>query len=235
MKQTDLLLAALGADQDRTLAAHVARLQAGGDWAQVAGGYLFGAPRLSDLLAAPTRRVRVVVPLLMCDGVLSQRTLPELRRQAAARDEQLVIAEPIGLNEGLAALMATEARRLALGAGWSCGACGLLLAAHGTQENPASARRTEQLAEQMRGLGEFAEVRTGYLSQTPSVADQARAFARPFIVVGLFAGMGSHAREDVPAALAGARQDFLHVPAIGAVAGLADLIADAAGKALATL
>lgn len=236
MPPVELLLAALGSARDAgpasMLADHITRLRATGRWGRVDGGFLLAEPRLSAALERPWAGMRVIVPLLMCDGVVSGKILPGLQAQAADGGERVRIAPPVGAAPDFPALVAAEAEALALRAGWVPAETGLLLAAHGTLENPASITATQGVAAALRQLDRFAAIRTGFLSQSPYLGEAAAGFDRRFVTVGLFAAPGGHAAHDVPEALRCARQVFIHLPAIGAVPAMADLIAREARRVI---
>lgn len=80
---------------------------------------------------------------------------------------------------------------------------GLLLIAHGSARSPQARVATDRLAQAVAASGRFAEVRTAFLKQDPSIAEALAAMAAPRILaVPNFAAEGYFTRTVIPAALA---------------------------------
>jgi len=163
-----------------------------------------------------------VLPFFMAEGWFTRRQLPG--RLSAARWAGPGPLAAFGHHPALADLAAGIAQQAAVRHGLPDDAT-LVLAAHGSAVSRASATRTEELAEALRGLTRL-RVITGYIEEAPFVRDVARLDG-PALCLPLFATRAGHVAEDLPAALAEAGFRGPLLPAIGEHAEAARLIAQA--------
>ena len=77
----------------------------------------------------------------------------------------------------------------------------LILAAHGSRSSSNPAQSAARIKAEIIDAGEFADVRLGFVSLAPSIAEVA-VCAAPAICLPLFAARAGHVQVDVPAALA---------------------------------
>ncbi len=265
-RPADLLLIAHGS-RDRALQAdaletHAHALRQKGAFGRVATGYLLGGPGPAEALQSLDAPCVFIVPHFMSAGYFAQTAVPAAlglegwpppgltadpglggqvvqRPGRDGRPQRLCYCPPTGSHPDLHQV----GRRLSLAAcaaaGLAPGRTGLLVIGHGTARDPASAAATHRQAERLAEPGDFALVRAAFLEQAPrptaALADMA---AEEIIVLGLFAGLGRHGGEDLPA-LAGpaaARGQRLHFAGIiGQDAAMAELILDLIRRTQAAL
>lgn len=114
-------------------------------------------------------------------------------------------------------------------------ASALLLVGHGSSRVPQAREATDRLAEAIRKTGRFAEVRTAFLKQSPSIAEALGSLTAPSVtVVPNFAGEGYFTRTVIPAALqeAGYTGAIRQTQAVGAHPRMEDIIRRRAVEAL---
>ncbi|MCU0839032.1 MAG: hypothetical protein MUE49_09965 [Rhodospirillales bacterium] len=212
-----------------SLNAHATALRRPGRFAEVHVAALRGG---GDEPAAVYGRLRVrrafVVPMMMCDGQTVRRELPAAFAAAAgppAGGPELIFCPPVGTHPDLAALIAERAAAAAIAAGRRPAATRVLLIGHGSSRLPASAAATEQQAQRLRRRRLFAGTAVAFLEQEPRLDGVLAALPGPVIAVGLFAGAGRHAAEDVAAAMAACgRPDVYDLGPIGTDRGLVPII-----------
>ncbi|MGC2856601.1 CbiX/SirB N-terminal domain-containing protein [Novispirillum sp. DQ9] len=129
---------------------------------------------------------------------------------------------------------AEQARRLPADAA-STPNTALLLVGHGSSRAPQARDATDRLAEAVRKSGRFAEVRTAFLKQSPSIAEALATVTAPAVtVVPNFAAEGYFTRSVIPAALAeaGFAGSLRQTRAVGAHPRMEDIIRRRAVEAL---
>jgi sirohydrochlorin cobaltochelatase len=135
-----------------------------------------------------------VVPYFIGLGKHTEALIPGKLGITCKVSTDLVYCPPVGCHPDLPRLI----HRRAIAASTDPAATTLLLIGHGSKEGGAN-RTPEAIAEALRGLGGFAEVKTAYLEQAPFAADwralvtNSRVIAQPLL---LSAGM--HASADLP-------------------------------------
>lgn len=210
-----------GAGNDRLVyeIAEQARLRS--DYSGVHGCFISKEPSLKsvieDLPAGPV----TVYPLFMSDGYFVSKAIP----RSIGNSHRANVMIPVGLNRQLPRLVADVARQAAQSTGWSASACQLLLAAHGSKHDRASYNATEDVAETIRTMNQFAMVSTSFLEERPFVDQQLADIGGPVLVAGLFIGQGMHGSEDVPRAVRECgRDDVVLLPPMTRWPGLVELI-----------
>ncbi|NTU80540.1 MAG: sirohydrochlorin chelatase [Chloroflexales bacterium] len=188
-----------------------ARLRERGAAPLVAAGVLnYSRPTLDEVVRRLVGRgasAITVQPYLLVPGYFTRvalpRTLDALRaaHPAIAFDQ----AEPLGAHPDLAALVRQRAE--AAGAG---PASAVLLAAHGSPD-PTANVPIHAVAAMLADADVFADVSVCYLGlNAPDIptafAAQVAAGVQHLVVVPYFLQLGDHVAEDVPTALAAARQ-----------------------------
>lgn len=194
---------------------------------------LNGAPLLGDAvasLAAAHCREILVYPFFMSDGYFTRTRLPQSLRAHQPSVPWLVLP-PLGLDAGLPASIARKAHCVAQHENLPCDDVRLLIVGHGSSQSRASADAADAIAAAIRGTRMFARVDTAFLEEAPFLADELAAIRGHTLVVGLFTGDGLHAREDVPAALAGTPHHYLG--AVGTWPGTVGLVAHRLGEEIA--
>lgn len=98
------------------------------------------------------------------------------------------------------------------------------LTAHGSPSDPASRQAAEALARRLARDGNWLAVQTAFLEEAPVLADAVAALRHPAVVLGLFAADGGHAVLDVTEALTRAARPTRYTGALGADAGIPDVV-----------
>lgn len=127
---------------------------------------------------------------------------------------------PVGCHPGLPRLI----HRHAIAAATDPTETTLLLIGHGSKEGGAN-RTPEAIAQALRTLGGFGEVKTAYLEQAPFAADWRDLVSKPHMVVQpLLLSAGMHASTDLPPLFEGSGAILLQ--GIGSDDEIAGLILD---------
>jgi sirohydrochlorin ferrochelatase len=137
----------------------------------------------------------VVYPLFMADGWFTQTHLPD--RLAAAGAGAVTQLAPFGLDPAVQELTVDLARTAA-----EQGATELLLAAHGSFRSPAPAAVARAMAAKISAETGLAQVETGFIDQSPRIAEVARGLGPSAVCLPFFAARGGHVIDDLPQALA---------------------------------
>ncbi len=201
-------------------------------------GFLKGEPAVEDALGTmPTGRV-VIVPMLMSGGYFANTAIPgrlNLAGHVTHRDgRELIYGGPVGLNPGMDALVLRAVHRVDPTAGRALGKTAILLVAHGSETDRAAGAAARALADHLTEQNFFREVHAGFLEETPRLSDWLeRGIDPPASVVGLFAGDGAHAEDDVRATLDAHERGryYAYTGSIGAEPGMVALILDEARRA----
>ena len=213
-----LLLIAHGSarypDAGRTVLAHAETIRAQGHFAEVAVGFLNGAPSAAEALAGLSTRTTHVVPFFIEDGYFTRVAVPKALDGGA----NLRFHPPIGTHPGMSGLIENRIARLLAGRG----PADIVLVGHGSAKSPG---RRMALHDHAERLG----VRVAFLEETPFLADALAEAKNPLVaVLGIFAGEGGHVRDDLPALIVAARErlgeGLLDLGSIGDEPGMADLI-----------
>ena len=186
---------------------HARRLREAGGFREVAAACINGSPGLAGTIDTLLAARIVVVPYLMAAGHSFGTVLPARLASARQRDK-VRLAAPVGTHPAIAELAACRAEELLVRKGWDRKATLLVLVAHGTSRDPASAAAARDHMRTLVATDRFAGVAAGYLDEPPSVAELLRGRAVPRAIgVGLFADAGPHGAGDAAA-------PFAHDPAV---------------------
>lgn len=182
--------------------AHADRLRETGHFGQVEVAFLAEGPPLQEILASLITRQVYVLPHFMGEGYFVMTVLPEalgLTGQVTSlQNQSIFLCRPPSTHPDFPSLVEALAVEAAQTAGLQAGEYDLVLAAHGSESNSASANFTEWVAQRISGVR---SVRQGFLEQAPQLADVLASSIRSTVVTGLFAANGAHAAVDVPAAI----------------------------------
>ena len=163
----------------------------------VRGATLAKTGSLEAALSAPPGQLIRIYPFFMSDGFFVRRELR--RRVAEATCNPVEYSAPFGLDPLLPALCVKRACEAIERSGCAARDSVLVLAAHGSRSNPASAEATRLVERRIREMGVFAEVRSGFVEEAPSIADAASGLgSRPAVCLPLFATSGGHVEGDIP-------------------------------------
>ncbi|MFO1154228.1 MAG: CbiX/SirB N-terminal domain-containing protein [Rhodospirillales bacterium] len=212
------------------LAGHAAALIGRQGVAEVHLAMLHGpGPRPDEVLLRITRRPIIIVPVMMCDGIAAGRAVIAA---FGAGHGDVRFCPPVGIHARLTSLIAQRAGRAADRMQRRLADAALLLIAHGSLRNPASADAACHQAAALRDTRMFANVAVAFLAQPPHLSMALRRLNGPIIAVGLFVATGHHGMSDVNGALADAsRSDVTYLGPIGADPGMASVIASMIGDA----
>ena len=164
-----------------------------------------------------------VFPLMMSDGWLMRRVLPDALK-AAGRGDTPVLT-PLGLMPAFRDHCADMIRVGVAENGHPAEATSVVLAAHGSARGPRPAACTRALAEELARVTGVRAVVPGYLEEAPFLADALRDAPEPAICLPCFATNAWHVTGDVPQAVREACFTGLVLPAAGTVTGVEAIIA----------
>lgn len=190
--------------------------------ALVAPAVLNGTPALSDAVSFLKARgclKLTVYPLFMSAGYFTSVRLPRQLADYCGAMEWQVVA-PLGLDANLPELICRRAREAAER---PLDSENVLIVAHGSRTSPESAMAAQNIASSVRASGLFASVESAFLEEPPFLDDVIAAADTRRLVIGLFAGDGRHARNDVLEALEATSHVYLG--AVGTWPEIADLVA----------
>ncbi|MBK8907104.1 MAG: hypothetical protein IPM60_04145 [Rhodospirillales bacterium] len=207
---------------------HAQTLQQRRGFKDVRAAALFGDGGLEQSLVGLGDPV-FIVPMFMANGYTVRTALPAALRGAgfpsAAAGRKVYECEPVGLSTGIADLIVAKGLAAAPGLALAPSELALILCAHGSDREPASAEAADLQVARVVATGCFRSVRAAYLEQRPVIGDSLRESKPPVAVVGLFSGGSQHATRDVEEAIADAPQArALNLGAIGADDGMAAVI-----------
>lgn len=220
--------------------AHAARLRGLGWFAEVDTAFFAGGTRPGDAIARLSSQTVYVVPHFMGAGYFVQDALPA-EIAPAADGRNIALCAPPSTHREFPALLAQLIAETADAAGLAKDACRVVLAAHGSEKNSASADHAAWVRGHIVG---FAGAETGFLEQEPRLESVLRIGKANTIVAGLFAASGAHATDDVMSAIQGAASTdgdpaIVYTGAVGASERMTPLFAaqiaaaDAAGGRVA--
>lgn len=167
----------------------------------------------------------VIFPLFMADGWFIRSALPDRLARAGATGAHILT--PFGLLPAVRTLAAKAAEGAALAQGWHPQDCTLILAAHGSGRSPHPAEAANQTASAIAASVPFAAIRTGFIEETPYLADMASGSGARAICLPLFIARWGHVIDDIPAALARAGFSGVLLDPVGTMAEVPALIARA--------
>ncbi len=221
-------------DAARPLLAHAETIRVSGRFSEVAAGTLLGEPNAVFVFNRLTAPIVHVVPFFLDDGYFTRIAIPDLLLPLAAGSRVIRFCRPVGLHDGIAAMLETRVIGYCDLYGTDPKSLTVLLVGHGSAQNPGRARALRRHATAMERGGRFGWVRVAHLEETPFVAD-ALAGARGHVVavIGYFANEGTHATKDLPGLIAAEREQRgtnwppVHdLGTIGSDAAMAGLIVD---------
>jgi sirohydrochlorin cobaltochelatase len=223
------------------LQAHAESIAARGLFSSVAAGFLRGTPSVEEALGSLPQREVYVVPFFLGRGYFTEVAVPgRLGLNSSANclhevgNRVLSYCEPIGCSPQFDAALAAMGRHACAANGLPVGSTTLLIVGHGNANLATASETLRQHTEAVAATGEFAAVRTAFIEEAPLLGDAlADLTDRDVIVIGALAGLGHHALDDIPDAVAAekARRDpsgpvLAFAGIIGSDPAMADLILD---------
>ena len=178
-----------------------------------------------------------VVPMFMAEGHFTRVALPAAVGLGASAARPVTICAALGAGEGLAEVILGRAVAACREHGLAPNRTSVVLAAHGSRDNPASRCAATAQSERLAGSGRFAAVRVAFLEEAPSLPTALEALDGDVLVVGLFALPGGHAEHDIPAIIAAERGRrrgrTVYTGAVGADPAIANAVLDLVENAAA--
>jgi sirohydrochlorin cobaltochelatase len=234
-------------DAGRPILDLAASLRRTGRYAEVAVTFIKSQPgpeRIFELVQAETI---VLVPVFAGKGWYTDTLIPlllGLTGPVTRRDDRTIITTPpVGAHVRLPGILANRGRAVAKAAGLVEKAVSLLLIAHGSTRPGGAGETPRAIADAIRALQIFRDVRLVFLEQEPRVAEWPDLVeGDEVIVLPLLVAQGAHAIEDIaplfglaagqsgPIETAGHRVRL--AGCLGAEPELADIIAEMAESAL---
>ncbi len=169
----------------------------------------------------------VIYPFFMARGWFSSQVLP--RRLTGLTYQS---ACPFGLDPDLPQLVANAIHAEIHRQSDQLAETSLLLAAHGSARGPKAAEAAQRFAAELAKVIPLRRIRCGYVEQSPWISTAADDIPNPSICLPFFAQNGDHVQQDIPDALTQARFAGQVMPVVGALPGVAQLIAAALRRAV---
>ena len=192
------------ADAGAALHHHAGVLRQLGAFAQVEVGLLNGAPGVAEALSRVAGRAARIVPFFMEDGYFSRVAVPRaveaVWKGADPSDRPRVsMGPPIGIHPAMAGIIDRQARLTCCRLALAMDQAAVLVVGHGSATAPGRALALHRHASALAAKSPFAQVRTACLEEPPFVADVLASLrAHATVVVGFFANLGGHVRDDLP-------------------------------------
>ncbi len=223
-----------------SLQRHAAALRARGLFAAVEAGFLRGSPGAGEALARLDMPDLYVVPFFLGEGYFSEVAVPRRLgltkavtvQSGSAAIRTLRYCRPVGCSPRVVDALADVGRRACAAEGLDPQGTTLLVVGHGNEHSGASSRMLRRHADTLAAAGRFRAVVIAFIEEPPLLADALRAAAGGnTVVVGALAGLGHHALDDIPDAVAAERDRcggrgaaLVYAGIIGSEPLLADLI-----------
>lgn len=226
----------LNADSSAPVYAHAKALRERGLFDEVLTAFWKEEPSLSRALDGCGPDNVTVVPVFMSAGYFTNEVIPREMglsgRISCARGKQVRYTAPVGSHPALASVIVQRAIEAGAAPGDALAVLG-----HGTERNRQSQANIYQQTENVRALGDFAEVVTVFLDQTPGMDELfALTSAAEVVVVPVFIADGWHAGQTIPeelSALAAGKRRLRYAAAVGTHPSVADVILELAQEAAA--
>lgn len=171
----------------------------------------------------------LIYPFFMADGWFTRTNLP--RRLSEVGMGAAPILDPFGMDPAVLDLVATRLSEALAEAGWRAADTTAILAAHGARNGAGSALATVRVADAVRAVHRFFDLRLGFIEEPPLIADTAWGAGAQALCLPLFVAHGGHVSEDLPRALNEAGFTGRLLPPIGTDDRVPGLIAAALRRA----
>jgi sirohydrochlorin cobaltochelatase len=192
----------------RPLLAHAKVIRETGRFAEVRVGMLFGGPNVALVSATLSAPVVHVVPFFLDDGYFTRIVIPGLLLPFASASRVIRFCPPVGLHDGIAALIETRLLHHCETFGTNPKSLSVLLVGHGSAQSPGRARTLLRHAATLEAGNRFGWVRVAYLEESPFVAE-ALASVRGHVVavIACLVNEGKHTIDDLPRLIAAERDE----------------------------
>ncbi len=138
-----------------------------------------------------------IYPLFMARGWFVTSALP---KRVGSRPVKIL--EPLGIDPELPKLVSTAVHQDLVARGWDAEDTDLVIAAHGSGRSANPAVIAMGFAEKLGQIVRYKSIRTGFVEQTPTIAEAAANCGPNALCLPFFACTGGHVLEDVPQELA---------------------------------
>jgi sirohydrochlorin ferrochelatase len=187
------------------------------------GAATLAQPGALDSALAVAGPAPVVYPLFMTEGWFTGEAL----RKRLACAPQARVLRPLGVSPDLPALAADLLHDKIAGAGWKPGETRLFVAAHGSGRSANSARDTRAFAAALARHIALAEIRVGFVEESPYLAEAATGLGERCLCLPFFAAARGHVTDDLPEALDAAGFAGLRLAPLGLAPAVPALVARA--------
>lgn len=199
---------------------------------EIAVGFINGTPTIADALERLSATRIIVYPLFASNGYFTRDRLVQLIDGANAEHRSIHILPPLGLDPGLANLVADGINRAAVEHGCEPRLLTAVLLAHGSRRNPASREATESMAKEIAARAMFKAVSVAFLEERPFLDEAMQSIEGPAVVMGMFSGEGLHGARDALRLVAQLeRPDVRYAGIIGNLPGIDGLVRGSVLKA----
>ncbi len=170
-----------------------------------------------------------IYPFFMSDGWFTKVELP--RRARAVNSNDMHSLPAFGLDQRVPEVCARVAEDALRRQRHAPDEAALVLAAHGSMKNPASANAARAVQSAIVEMGLFGSVSLGFVEEPPSITEAAAGLGRrPAVCLPLFATRGGHVTGDIPDQLAAADFSGILLDPVGESAGVEAIVADALAR-----
>lgn len=163
-----------------------------------------------------------IFPMFMSDGWFVSNVLP--RRMKGAN---FPVLAPLGYQPGLLDIAVQIIDAELLANGWTPQDSHVLLAAHGSARGERAATAAYKFAQALTARRPSVPISTGFIEQSPFIAQTALPLPHQTICLPFFALEGDHCRQDIPEALDEASFSGTLLPPIGTSKAVQALVAHA--------
>jgi sirohydrochlorin cobaltochelatase len=215
---------------DDVILRQAARIRRRNLFADVTVGFVKNNPDLQSAVAAQRTERSYIVPCFMADGYFTRRLIPETLRLSGpitvtAEGRVLNYCAPVGASPLLGEIVRRRVTSACRTIGKSPADTTILLIAHGSPSAPGSFDAIRVTENRLGRSGGFADVRTAFLEEAPTVEDMLSHLAgRNIVAMGILASEGVHGANDVPGLIDASGTDAHYAGVIGAGPGALSLV-----------
>ncbi len=163
-----------------------------------------------------------IFPMFMSDGWFVSNVLPKRMKGA-----DFPVLAPLGYQPDLVKVAVQIIDAQVQANRWAPQDSHILLAAHGSARGARAAIAAQAFARRLSERRPLLSISTGFIEQTPFIAQAARPLPHQTICMPFFALEGDHCRQDIPQSLEEACFSGVSLPPIGTFAAIETLVASA--------
>lgn len=158
-------------------------------------GFIRCKPRLAELIPTLGGSPAVVVPMTVCEGLVTSSLIPG----AIGDAENITMAKPVGDHPTLVKAWAKRIQSVITDNDLPPEDTTVLIIGHGTPKAPASCDATKAIAAQMPGLGVTAHMQPVFLEEAPMLTDWPTVAKTKYVIAApFFLAGGLHGGYDIP-------------------------------------